>query len=432
MRGASFLYGLMTPSFMNSGSRLQLRETATKLIEEDRLAPMVESARRYVNSKFYFLFMAIFAFNPANFRRVPPWMMVAVVALVGFIVPFAALKAVTAGFILGLPLAAIYVAFIPFFVGFSLESSIESEADPDLARFRSWFFIQAKRTGKVPSTLKEISSSLTPLLRPYTEEEYSVRYEAYRKWAHKGVYAMFSLIALLVGWVAIGLPMIDPTITFPVLFFVSLALGIGPTMAADWFEQTRKPVLHDDPSYVIPDSRQPVAEPSIQEIIEGYESGRVWRGMRIRAWLVYHFGPLFAWDTEGLPLVGISLFELGMYVSVWLGMFPEHVAGFGLLVVLVSLLPAYAIIHAWRDGGGAAKALDRKGAYEEALHAATLQDLISKDKMLDVFQLGEYARPTKKATRDDIIVSLYVRSIPLWPWRNTNKSAGETAEVAKR
>jgi hypothetical protein len=270
------------------------------------------------------------------------------------------------------------------------------------------------------------------LLRPYTEEEYSVRYEAYRKWAHKGVYAMFSLIALLVGWVAIGVPMIDSTITFPVLFFVFLAVGIGPTMAADWFEQTRKPVLHDDPSYVIPDSHQPVAEPSIQEIIEGYESGRVWRGMRMRAWLVYHFGALFAWDTEGLPLVGISLLELGMYVYVWLAMFPEHVPGFGLLVLLVSLLPAYAIVHAWRDGGGTTKALERKGVYEEALHSATLQDLISKDKMLDVFQLGEYAGPTKKSTRDDIIVSLYVRSIPLWPWRNTNKSAGETAEVAKR
>ena len=71
MRGASFLYGLMSPSFRNSGTRLLLRETAFKLVEEDRLAPMVESARRYVNSRFLFLFMAIFAFNPANFRRVP-------------------------------------------------------------------------------------------------------------------------------------------------------------------------------------------------------------------------------------------------------------------------------------------------------------------------------------------------------------------------
>ena len=65
---------------MKSASRLQLRETAATLIEENRLTPLIESARRYVQSRFLFWFMAIFAFNRANFRRYSSWMMVVIVA----------------------------------------------------------------------------------------------------------------------------------------------------------------------------------------------------------------------------------------------------------------------------------------------------------------------------------------------------------------
>ena len=116
MRGTSLLYGGLSFSFMRSSSRLGLRETASRLVEENQLAPLVDSAGRYARSGFLFWFMALFAFNPANLKRFRPWMMAVIALEVVLLVPVVAWMSTVTGSLFMIPFAAIFALFVPMFL----------------------------------------------------------------------------------------------------------------------------------------------------------------------------------------------------------------------------------------------------------------------------------------------------------------------------
>ncbi len=406
------LYGGLSYLFSSSNRRLRIRDTATKLIEVNGLQLFVDIAQRYTKSPFFWL-LAIFAFNPRNIRRRSAWPAVLILFTVVVAIAESIWVTIASENLLLVGFAIAFILILPSVIGIAMEFSIDSETNSDVARFRCWFLLQAKRTGRVPTNLKDISSHLVHLLRPYTEEEYKEKSAMWQKRAQFGMYSFLTMMAVFVALIAIGSPFMSNTLFISLLLVLTFG-GLGPALVAQWFESTKKPVLYDDPSLVIPDVYGVVGEPTIQEVADNYQSQRVWRGMKLRSWLIYHFGPLFAWDIEGFRMVGVSMLVLGIYILARNAVPPQNLPALNIATLFIPLLVVMAVWSAWRGGGGVAKAKERRLAYGEILRAESIAQVISSDKLLQSFQLGDYATPGKKATRDQLIAELYIRSIPNW------------------
>ncbi len=422
LKGKSLLYGWLVFSLNRSENRLKLRDTAARLMEENRLQSLIDLTRKYARSPLRFWLLIMFAFNPANLKRRSPWVMV-MLALEVLIAPIVIVGgAIFLGNFTVALASIIFILFIPSFLGMAMEASIQSEDEPDVAMLRCWLLLHARRTGEILATGKEISSNLVSLLRPYSEEQYMAKHRLLNKLGKGGLYAMFFLSAVMIWAVTFEARfMKNPWVTGALL--VLTFSMIGPGVVDQWFESTRKPLLYDDHSLVIPDDYGLTQEPRIDDVVNGYESSRVWRGMKFRAWLIYYFGSLFAWDTDRFPEVGIGIFLLIFFILVRSFASPTtNIALLNVVTVLIPVLIVYSIASSWRSSGGVSKAKARKQAYREVLIASSLELLIPKEKLLEIYQVGAYLTSSDKASRDQLVTSLYVRSIPIRRVRNLSFS----------
>lgn len=409
----SLVYGEIGLSLGRSDVRLRLRETAKKLIDEDQFQPLLDLANTYARSKLLGLVMSMFAFNRANLRRWRLWMSASLPITLVFGAAVMLSDALRWGNLFGLAGAAFLVVIFPSFLGMSMEASISVESEPDVARLRCWLILQALKSGTVPNTWKEMSALMLPTLRPYTDEEYRAKFHKMKRAGKMCAAAGFGLMGLMFVLGATGASFMQDKWVTGSMVVASFAL-LAPMFRSLWFETYKKPVLYDDPSLIIPDDYGGSLEPTIQQVVDGYESAGTWRGMKLRAALVYYTGPLALWSVDAYPIAGsmVALLVLYLFAASVATPTASNAWSLTLLHLLLPVLLSWTAIDVWRNSGGIKRVKERMRVYREIAKAKSIGEVISKEALLETYEPGSYLKGAKVASREDLIANLYVRSIP--------------------
>jgi hypothetical protein len=221
---------------------------------------------------------------------------------------------------------------------------------------------------------------------------------------------LFFLVLTLTGAVPAG------SATAAWTFLVVMLGPLVPLIIQVRYEQDKKPILYDESVATVGDGiSNRSSEPDIDQIMGGYESADVFRRIKLRARLIHLFGLLSAWDItaldSALALTSITGFYLALPLIGSYAPLTDSIIyrAMGILSLFLILLSVYGN---WKGGGGYLRALQRKHIYQRLTVANGISDVITQDKLLETYYLGSYGKNVRDASDEDLIVRLYIASIP--------------------